>query len=860
MSADKGILRLSKKGAPQIEIVTKKGERALLNPPRDEISETLRDKLKELEGQEVEIDLVGGQPKRIREVGGTFVAAAASSSTTRGDSRRGSRSSNQPQRRGDGGRPRGGGGGQRHFHNPYNFIPAPPRNRSDPDLGDHRPVSQASFDPARCSGRIGVRMVAETPLLVPDTENAQESANGHKTFPLRLGADGKPSIPASSIRGMFRSAYEAITNSRFGKFSDELRSRLAFRMDACEGLRLVPARVESGQIRLMTGTSSVSEDGRLERGDPQYAAWLGRYWNGQLDNRATRYPGGDLPAHGDAVECWLKRFQHHRWDRRQNRHVRDFQFWKVRSIVRQGEALGAAPEPSNTPQCRDGRSWHEPLGQQPMRVHGWVCVTNANINRKHDERVFFSTAGPTAPGPFPLTDAHRAMWRELIQNYQSVHQDDLRRRGRNEQRYDAYLGREPGQTAWSRHVYTAADRDLDDGAVCYVRLNDHQSDVDAIFPVMIARELYPVSPLDLLPASLRPATSLGELSPADRVFGWVRAERERQGAGAVRGLLRVGPVTCTSTVEDSVETFPRPGVPLAILSAPKPQQGRFYVAEDPSGQAQRDGLSKADAGYARGKGLRGRKVYSHQLSLLQEHWQDPMEDRTQTGTGSPAHHQEYRRPQRDGEEQRDDQNRSVLGWVKPDAEFRVDLHVHNLSQVELGALLWLLSLPDDHFHRFGGGKPLGFGSVRLEVEELDVRTGDGLHDRYSGWVTDRGGTDPRETSIEAFETAVVRAYPSHGSAGVENVLFIRAFLAACRGHRDGLPTHYPRATEDGQPAPPSPEGESFKWFVANERNGAQHALQDIASDEGLPTRPVRAGGGGRGGGQRRGRGGGRERQ
>lgn len=718
-------------------------------------------------------------------------------------------------------------------------------------------MSQDRFDPTLHTGRIGVRMVAETPLLVPDTENVEESPNGHKTFPLRLGVDGKPSIPPSSIRGMLRSAYEAVTNSRFGKFSDELRSRLAFRMDAREGLRLIPARVENGQIQLMTGTSGVDQGGRLGQGDPQYAAWLGRYRNGQLDNRATRYPNGDLPAHGDLVECWLECFQHHRWDRRQNGHVQDFRYWKVRSIIRHGETLGANPGPSNPPRRQDRRSWHEPVDPQLIRVVGWVCITNANINRKHDERVFFSTTGSTAPGPYPLTDEHRAMWRELIQNYQSIHEDDLRRRDRNGQRYDEYLGREPGQTAWSRHVYTESDRELEDGTLCYVRLNDQQSDIEAIFPVMIARELYPASPWDLLPESLRPATSLDELSPADRVFGWVRAGH---GAGAVRGLLRVGPVTCTSTVEGSVETFPHPGVPVAILSAPKPQQGRFYVAEDQSGQAQSDGLSKADAGYAPGKGLRGRKVYPHQLSLPQAHWQDPTEDPIQTGTESPTHHQEYRRPQRYGEEQRDDQNRSVLGWVKPGAVFRVDLHVHNLSQVELGALLWLLSLPDDRFHRFGGGKPLGFGSVRLEVEELDVRTGDGLHNRYSGWVTDSGGTDPRETSIKAFQDAVLRAYPSHGSAGVEDVLFIHAFLAACRGHRDGLPTHYPRATEDGQPAPPSPEGESFKWFVANERNGAQHALQDIASDKGLPTLPERAGGGGRGAGQGRGRGGGRGRQ
>ena len=205
MSVDKGILRLSKKGAILIEFVSKKGKTVLANAAHDEISQTLRERLKDLDGQEVEFERVGGQPKRIREVGGTFVEAAASRASAAGGSQRGPRSSNDPQRQRDGARTRGGSGGQRHFHNPYNFIPAPPRNTADADLGDVPLAGQDRLDPPRYTGRIGVRMVAKTPLLVPDTENAQESPNGHKTFPLRLGSDGKPSIPASSIRGMLRS-------------------------------------------------------------------------------------------------------------------------------------------------------------------------------------------------------------------------------------------------------------------------------------------------------------------------------------------------------------------------------------------------------------------------------------------------------------------------------------------------------------------------------------------------------------------------------------------------------------------------------------------------------------------------------
>lgn len=836
MAVERGKLVLSKRGRPLVEVDGRQ-----FNPAQGEISQSLLDNLKNCDGKEVEFERVGGQPKKVREVGGVFIAPR--SGVSAGDR--------------DRDRPRGGGGSrsshapnrsermardvpphQPDFHNPYNFVPAPPRSISDPDLGDQRPVDQDAFLTDRYSGSIHVKMIAKTPLLVPDTERAQQSANGHKTFPLRVGADGRPLIPASSVRGMLRSAYEAVTNSRFGRFSREQhRDRLAFRMPAGDGLRLIPARVENGQIQVLTGTSSI---GAMRPNGPMYAAWLPRYYrSGQVANGAVRYGDGTLPVHGDRVRCWLELFQHHRWDRDRSQHSADFQYWRVRQVVRGSQALGNAPAATPPASRQGGRSWHEPLNQPIVQAQGWVCVTNANINRKHDERVFFTNA-VGAPGPFSVTDDHRGKWRELIRNYQSIHAEDLRQRRRRNQQPDAWLGHEPGQTAWSRHVYTEADRELGDGTLCYVRLNADRSAVEALFPVMIARELYSAAPWDLLYDSLRPAAAIDQLSPADRVFGWVKVDSNTgsRPAGervAARGLLRVGPVRCTSSPADAVERFTEQGLPLAILSAPKPQQGRFYVARSSNGEAQSDRLSKQAAGYSTGKGLRGRKVYSHQRSLPDGHWTNPTEDRTQQPKGTPAHYQEYRRPRGiSGQEQRDTQNRSILGWVKPGAEFGFALQVHNLSAVELGALLWLLGLPRDRFFRIGGGKPLGFGSVRLEIVSLDVRTGNEIRDRYASWHDATSSRDPRADVLKAFMDAVVRAYPPE-SGGFDGVPFIRAFDTASRGHEDYLPTRYPRATESGQPGPPNPDGESFKWFVANERDDARYALPDLSNDTGLPT-------------------------
>ena len=40
---------------------------------------------------------------------------------------------------------------------------------------------------------------------------------------------------------------------------------------------------------------------------------------------------------------------------------------------------------------------------------------------------------------------------------------------------------------------------------------------------------------------------------------------------------------------------------------------------------------------------------------------------------------------------RQELNRSIRAWVAPETTFTLDLHITNLSQIELGALVWLLT-------------------------------------------------------------------------------------------------------------------------------------------------------------------------
>ncbi|MEK6410290.1 MAG: TIGR03986 family CRISPR-associated RAMP protein [Acidobacteriota bacterium] len=717
----------------------------------------------------------------------------------------------------------------RDFHNPYNFIPAPPRDHIDGsknDLGDHKPAGHDSYKNDLWSGRTAVKLTTQTPLLIPDAGQSElyqnDKKRDHKVFSVRLGADNQPYLPPTSIKGMLRSAYEAVTNSRFAIFKHP--DRLAYRMPAKIGP--VPARVEKiGEDEVL----------RVMKSDViGFAAKLPRYEERSRKKDkgegsiALRYPDGTLPKHGDPVWVQVNNSRVSRIDRR---------------------TVGDPP---------DG-NW----------TKGWACVTGANINKKRYERVFLEDD----QNDFfvPIGDKHKDLWRELIQNYQETHERDLKQRHSRGQKPEEYLGDQPGKTGWSRHIYEKSERELrvgtalSAGTLCYVEfVANGTNEIAALLPVTISRRLYSVSPDDLLPDSLKPAQSLDQLSPADRAFGWVK----QNGAGAYRGNVRIGPVRCMSP--NPVQSFEEDGLPplpLAILGQPNPQQARFYAAESKQGEAQQDGTFKEQAGYLLNKGLRGRKAFPHHAGLPENYWVDPHEDRTQHSEN--GFFQEYRRPHEpiteygraklnsegngfelksgDTAEQRDDQNRSIKGWVRPQTSFEFEMEVTNLSDVELGALLWLLTLPDDHFHRLGGGKPLGFGSVRVEIDwgKTDLRRGQDWGTFYS--KLDESNNSDRTAAqgcVQKFETAIAGAY---GNRDFSRTSFMAAFKRAARGFEDGKPIHYPRALQPGQhrnsTIPPHPEGKAFEWFVANERTGRDGgpklALHDLENDEGLPILDAR---------------------
>lgn len=689
-----------------------------------------------------------------------------------------------------------------NFHNPYNFVPALPRNElpkfnpDDPkrELGDAPPIGHGHYYERYWSGRISVKLTTVTPLLIPDAAEMTEN-NGHKTYPIRLGSDGKPYLPPTSIKGMLRSAYEAITNSRLSVF-EKHDARLAYRMPATEGITAKPARVEKRQdglyLRILEEPKSSCVGGAAKL--PRYDA-KGRAPDKGERNSALKYPvTKELPQHGDRVRVKLSKGK-----------VTHIELWK---------------------------NDHPPGGDWKL---GWVCVTGANIGNKQNERVFIQHDRDPA---VRVTPGISELWENLISDYQKIHKKDLEEREREHQSPSSYLGHKPGKTAWSRHIYERNQLKLDEGILCYVELDGNcdlnypkPSDVVALQPVTISRRLYDKKPANLLPETLQPAVDISELSPADRVFGWVNqknrnSKQKTPSANAYKGQLRIHSVQCQTPVEQAVMTFGNLGLPLAILGEPKPAQTRFYTAENKDGKPIQAKAEKEYGYESLERGLRGRKVYPHHGKLPDSYWDNPTEDRTVREVD--GRYQEYRCPS--GEKERDSQNKSITGWVNPKTEFTFDIDVVNLSEVELGALLWLLALPENNYHRLGGGKPLGFGSVRLGIINSDLRGGEHWKQFYQSLTKlDPLGIDRNEL-IEKYQKVTEAAY----GFPFEQIPFIAAFCRCTTGWEDNLPIHYPwNPNTNGKP---DPKGENFEWFKENEQ-GDRLSLPSLISGDSLPLLP-----------------------
>lgn len=625
------------------------------------------------------------------------------------------------------------------------------------------------------AGKIVCSLEAVTPLFVSDSENV-EPREEHKSYEF-FKMNGEYTLPGSSLRGMVRSVFEAATNSCMSKLS---AARLSYHLPPVDALQLVPAQVEqkngNWNLRLLTGTTPLSV-GRRPNG-PQYAAWVPRYLSAMLQ-RSRNIPGPPsygtrkdvaLGGRSHKTKCWalLKLIKHPR-----NR----FDFWNVEQIADTQQQL-------RSPQSGE------------LQAEGFLCITNQNIENKHDERFFFHGSGLPRAATVPLDQGVINDYRVLIRDYQQRHHEHVERRRNHGKDPEKPDGKEPGFSRFIVHEHKA---ELSDGDLVYVMLKN-MNQAEFIVPVSIPRVAYKNGIKNLLPD--KTLTSCNDhrnlcLCPACRVFGWVYQAEDGEVIDSKKRMAYAGRVRFThGTLVRSSGTLP--ATPLAILSSPKPTTIRFYLQPQNGDIPEKWTGEGVKQGYDRENFLRGRKFYRHHQKVSEESY--------------------YRVGGRC-----DDQNRTVRDALLPGARFSFTVYFENLAPLELGALLWALEMDNKCLHRLGYAKPLGFGSVKVKIDELAVLSPEIRYSSLdnSGWKPVRNW---QTEYVEKFQTMLTRYYKSSDFESLPNIQDIRAVLG--ESTRD-LPIHYPRTNRL-----PDPEGKNFEWFMGNNRY-VGYALGPATDDKGL---------------------------
>lgn len=198
------------------------------------------------------------------------------------------------------------------------------------------------------------------------------------------------------------------------------------------------------------------------------------------------------------------------------------------------------------------------------------------------------------------------------------------------------------------------------------------------------REKRAASALDFLPETLRDP-NITDL--ANAIFGFVKAEKQNNYQQQARaGRICFSDGVCKQSIDDDIWLADQTITPR-ILSGPKPTTFQHYLVQD--------SVEKSELKHYASKPksqtvIRGHKLYWHK-------GQSPSIQLTDTSQAS-------------------DTQTTQIKPIKPGIEFEFTIHFDNLSDVELGALLWILDIAqqeDKYRLSLGMGKPLGMGAVKI---------------------------------------------------------------------------------------------------------------------------------------------------
>jgi len=746
------------------------------------------------------------------------------------------------------------------FLNSYHFVPLKARDRSR-DLtleqfqrGELGAARHDRYVEQTHSGRIVCRLTAKSPLVVGAEQTPGDGEQPGRVEPYRLG--GEIAIPASTLRGMCSAVAEAASNSaprilknRSLSYRQRMRDSLSaigmVVMDARADKRwLIPLTLptiaarqrdrwevraeyrslyDHAALRVYVGCLD-AEDSRNKITSSDFAwrsfvlndANQGLVWGMRLGIKRTIEADGSIKDDEN---------MHVKWGDENNPDARDF---LVGQEILNIELAGWARKWSEIPTAERANYvagvfrvlgvWgrdvpdtkkHELFLPIPNVLQRLVDPENSTLrlprmedverkveisdeawNRFHDlagerwEAVKDRTDDPILP--YEPRDTRPNRGRDKLQ---------LRSGDLVYFRVERNAGRVAAEIALSSNWRSRVEKTTD-GTKAAARVHDFFRRAD--------EELVPFQP------------GRRRVTPAELVFGFVEDRPEKKPemelpaiAGRVRfsaGRLENAPTNPDTVLEANECT-------LKILGSPKPPSPALYFRKRiiPNHQYIAKGeLSLSD------HLPQGRKFYLHatESQISEQFWRTNIE-------------------RDDGVYKANLKQKLRVRPIRQTTTFLFHIDYTNLTNYELGMILYALEPSTDFQHKLGLGKPYGLGSVKVEVAavcEVDRQR------RYSaeGFGQSRYHRAWRKAgeSLAGYKCEMSAPLTEGFTEGSIRDVFVRAMNPVIRRAIEviGAPrqandprVHYPLCGDQGQRAN---EHETFQWFVWNEDSG-RNALEPL---------------------------------
>lgn len=389
--------------------------------------------------------------------------------------------------------------------------------------------------------------------------------------------------------------------------------------------------------------------------------------------------------------------------------------------------------------------------QKKGYVKGIYKITGKSIENKKRERVFF----------YPTDEVRYKFSSQEEKDYNYIIEQQFDRWSKLDNSSKNYFDfREQGELREHTLVYFEPEED--------------EKKAKNISRVEVPRIRYEKSRQDLLPRAYHKCTDRENLCAACKLFGFVEGENSMAGRISISDAKLVTTPLVASAA-----------IPMKVLATPHPTSYNFYLRdpndlttvrnydgckiEDNKGKIRESDIDDVE--------LRGRKFYYHHPDSTDQSYYKV----------NPQH----------------DIPKSQYNLAIPllkDNVFEFEVRFRNLSKFDLGLLLYCLSLEDDLRHKLGMGKPIGFGTVRIEIKSLFI---DEIpFQKYKTFDFTLPDVKEKQQEYKDYFKDQVKVLTGRDFNSFRNIAAIKTLLAT---------TQMTKTL-----AYPSPKG--YKWYMENRNN------------------------------------------